>query len=368
MKSFKRELLSTINKNVSNNYGIENFDEHRFGTYHAEHVTPWSQFIKKVKISSKKSIGYSHLFISTSLLKKYTGGLKFLWKSLDENGKTLLIKLIAFRILGQKKIKLPTNTSFYWERLDALNKLKDPNDTYNPKFLHYTLNKMNLKQIGYDIEFYYTPKGVLTDFVLEQYAYKSSGEKIVYAEKGDTVLDCGGCWGDTALYFAHNVGKQGKVYTFEFIPNNIEILQTNIDLNNHLKDRIELIPNPVSNKSDIEIYFTDNGPSSSINFEPYEEQTGQTKTISIDDFVSQHDIKEVNYIKMDIEGAEPLALQGAEKTIRKFRPKLAIAIYHSMDDFVNIPKWILDLNLDYEIYLGHYTIHLEETVIFAKPK
>ena len=71
---------------------------------------------------------------------------------------------------------------------------------------------------------------------------------------------------------------------------------------------------------------------------------------------------------MDIEGTEPFALKGAEKTIRKFRPKLAIAIYHSMGDFINIPKWILELNLDYEIYLGHYTIHSEETIIFAKPR
>lgn len=71
---------------------------------------------------------------------------------------------------------------------------------------------------------------------------------------------------------------------------------------------------------------------------------------------------------MDIEGAEPFALQGAIETIKKHKPKLAIAIYHSMDDFTNIPKWILDLNLGYEIYLGHYTIHAEETICFAKPK
>ena len=70
---------------------------------------------------------------------------------------------------------------------------------------------------------------------------------------------------------------------------------------------------------------------------------------------------------MDIEGAEPLALKGAIETIRKFRPKLAIAIYHSMEDFVNIPIWISGLNLDYELFIGHYTIHTEETICFAKP-
>ena len=71
---------------------------------------------------------------------------------------------------------------------------------------------------------------------------------------------------------------------------------------------------------------------------------------------------------MDIEGAELLALEGAIKTIIKFRPKLAIAIYHSMSDFVAIPYWILNLNLGYEIFIGHYTIHAEETICFAKPR
>jgi hypothetical protein len=39
-----------------------------------------------------------------------------------------------------------------------------------------------------------------------------------------------------------------------------------------------------------------------------------------------------------------------------------------MDDMVNIPLWIEDLNLDYELYLGHYTIYAEETICFAKTK
>ena len=70
-------------------------------------------------------------------------------------------------------------------------------------------------------------------------------------------------------------------------------------------------------------------------------------------------------IKTDIEGAEPFALRGAEETLRKFKPKLAISIYHSMDDFVNIVKQINELNLGYQFYLGHYTIFGSETILFC---
>jgi hypothetical protein len=128
------------------------------------------------------------------------------------------------------------------------------------------------------------------------------------------------------------------------------------------------VEQPVSNTSNIPLYFLDNGPGSRIEFAPFAAQTGETTSITIDDFAESQAIEKIDFIKMDIEGAELLALKGAEKTIRKYRPKLAIAIYHSMEDFVSIPQWILNLDLGYELFLDHFTIYGEETVIFAKPK
>ena len=234
--------------------------------------------------------------------------------------------------------------------------------------MHYVLKKIDLKPIGYDVSFYFSEKGVATDFILEQYAYKKNDKRIVAAEMDDTVLDIGGCWGDTALYFAHKVGANGKVYSFEFIPNNLKLFNTNISLNSTLTSNISLIPHPVSKTSGDLIFFEDNGPGSRVEFQSFEGQTGTASTISIDDFVKKNKVDKIDFIKMDIEGAEPLALEGAMETIKRFRPKLAIAIYHNMSDFVTIPNWILNLNLDYEIFIGHYTIHAEETICFAKPK
>ena len=186
------------------------------------------------------------------------------------------------------------------------------------------------------------------------------------AEEGDVIIDFGGCYGDTALYFADKVGKKGKVYTFEFIPGNIKVINDNMQLNPLLRDRITIVDKPVWEYSDKITYYKDSGASIMISFEEYEGYEGKTATLSCDDFVLQNNIEKVDFIKTDIEGAEPYALKGALITLQKFKPKLAISIYHNMNDFTGIIKQIDDLKLGYKFYLGHSTINTSETVLFCK--
>jgi hypothetical protein len=71
---------------------------------------------------------------------------------------------------------------------------------------------------------------------------------------------------------------------------------------------------------------------------------------------------------MDIEGAELSALQGAEETIRAFKPKLALSVYHKPNDLTVIPRYLNGLGLGYEFFLDHFTVYEGETVLFANPK
>lgn len=73
----------------------------------------------------------------------------------------------------------------------------------------------------------------------------------------------------------------------------------------------------------------------------------------------------VTFIKMDIEGAELEALKGAAGTIKRDHPKLAICVYHKPDDIVEIPKYILELNSEYKLFLRHYSDNAGETVLYA---
>ena len=60
------------------------------------------------------------------------------------------------------------------------------------------------------------------------------------------------------------------------------------------------------------------------------------------------------YIKADIEGAEALALKGAEQAVKKHKPKMQIAAYHRSEDLFAIPEAVLNMRADYKIYLRHF--------------
>jgi FkbM family methyltransferase len=74
-----------------------------------------------------------------------------------------------------------------------------------------------------------------------------------------------------------------------------------------------------------------------------------------------------SFIKMNIEGAERAALLGTAATIARWRPKLAISVYHRPDDLWAIPKLIRELCADYRLYLRQHDGGIIETVLYAIP-
>lgn len=108
-----------------------------------------------------------------------------------------------------------------------------------------------------------------------------------------------------------------------------------------------------------------NSRGSSINDDDIVAEKIMTDMIALDDcFINEP----VTFIKMDIEGAELKALRGAERIIRERKPKLAICIYHSLEDHWEIPMYIHKLQPDYKLYMRHYHEYGIETVCYAIPK
>lgn len=83
---------------------------------------------------------------------------------------------------------------------------------------------------------------------------------------------------------------------------------------------------------------------------------------AIDDLCARD---KVTFIKMDIEGSEQEALNGAEKVIQRDKPKLAICIYHSWEDLYEIPFLIKKMVPEYRLYIRHHSDTIFETVLYA---
>ena len=301
------------------------------------------------------------------ILKHLQGIIELFYHLEDQPSRDLLLKVLSFRILSNKKVKLPLNTNEYWAQRQSLKNLIHSNETIKTKYHGWNLPLFDLRTVKYDLQLFTPSIGISATFMDRQYEYDKIAPAIK-AREADIVIDAGGCFGDTALYFAHEVGENGHVYTIEFIPSNIEIMTKNLDLNENLKQRITIVGCPLWNVSNERLYYMDQGAASSVTFSKTDETNGVALTISIDDLVKQRNIPKIDFIKMDIEGAEMNALKGAIQTIKTFRPKLAIAIYHQIEDFANVVNFIAELNLGYEFHLGHYTISAQETILFAVPK
>lgn len=89
---------------------------------------------------------------------------------------------------------------------------------------------------------------------------------------------------------------------------------------------------------------------------------GDVEVLSLD---TDLECQNASFIKMDIEGAELKALIGSKELIKKNRPKLAICIYHSCEDMIDIILYIHKLVPQYKIYVRHHSLLDTETVMYA---
>ncbi len=148
----------------------------------------------------------------------------------------------------------------------------------------------------------------------------------VTIQPGDTILDLGAYIGTSAALFSHLTGPQGQVYSFE--PIHSQALQKNIEINN--LTNVECVPAAVGDENrHISFTQSDLGVSSRQANSNESKNFHTVPQITVDEFVAERGLKKVDFIKMDIEGAEEPALRGALKTLERFKPKLSIASYHT---------------------------------------
>ncbi|WP_295428805.1 FkbM family methyltransferase [uncultured Thiodictyon sp.] len=302
---------------------------------------------------------------ATDWLRPNCENLQFLYEHLeDEVSKRLLALILAYRALGHRRVKLPLNNPDYWALFARVERSIDEAEVRDLSFHNWKIYRLKLEEFGYPFDLFIRPSGVVAQLLLQQYRCQTD-RQVIEVRPGDIVVDGGGCYGDTALYLAYKAGPTGRVFSFEFLPENLSIFERNLELNPGIAARIKIVRHPMWSSSGEYLYIESAGPATRVLPAPQSPNAVRIETLSIDDLMRCEQVSRVDFIKMDIEGSELSALKGAEQSIRRFKPKLAISVYHKLADFWEIPQWIDSLGLGYRFSLRHFTIHQEETILFA---
>lgn len=175
------------------------------------------------------------------------------------------------------------------------------------------------------------------------------------------LVDCGACTGDTMRVFVETFGPDHTFYEVEMNPFNIAKIREYAESAN-LPD-VEIFPVGVWDRQG-KAAVVDGGRVSCGSRVVADNETDGVNLDTIDNLFAD---KPVSFIKMDIEGAEQHALNGAWNVIWKHRPKLAICLYHSDQDMVEIPKMLMTRLTDYRFSVRHYSAEWYETILYAMP-
>lgn len=367
----KQDFLTAFKQNIENCSGNEfrdNWDEARFGP-EKEFGRPNKGALYKLKQLAKRLLATMGLYRldkpGVPLLGDYAEQFQWIYQRLvDAESRNWMIQVLSYRALGYRRVKLPTNNARFWSARERAERLAANSETIALGWKGRNLYKMDVSSFGYDIELFFVPSGAACLFDMRHYDGRLS-DAVIKVDEGDIVIDGGACWGDSSLYFAHEVGEAGKVYSFEFMPSNLEIFERNMSLNPKYSRRIDLVRKPLWSRSGEPLFVEGDGPGARVVPDSRQPGTLRVETLTIDDLVDEEDLPRVDFIKMDIEGAELEALRGAKNTLQQFRPKLAISVYHKLNDIWEIPQYIDSCGLEYKFFLRHFSLHGEETVLFA---
>lgn len=172
--------------------------------------------------------------------------------------------------------------------------------------------------------------------------------------KDESFIDAGAFDGDTVAAIGEMTRNEFRaVYAFEPDTKNFSVLEEK-----YREDmRVHCYPYATWD-SEAALCFSDGEAASST----IAESGKRIRAVALDDVIESP----VTFIKMDVEGAEMRSLRGARNLICRYKPKLAICVYHKADDLWKIPFLIRDLVPEYRFMLRHHSDLWFETVIYAQ--
>jgi FkbM family methyltransferase len=278
----------------------------------------------------------------------------------DIQSRLLFASLLVYRLAGHLAFRIPV--VFQNRRMDraAYKKIEDAGRMNSALAVEGRWGRLAHYDFVFNGKRYVVDCLGLEHLVFRgQYFYRRDGTTVV-PSPGDYVVDGGACLGDSTCVFSNAVGPRGKVFAFDPLHAHIEILRHNV--------RQFVYPNVTIMPFGLADHNFASSPCKAAGYDPgFSVRGGNAPLRTLDNCLEAGEIDRVDFIKLDIEGSELDAIRGATGVIDKFRPRLAISIYHAPDDLFNIILYIKERHPLYRMFLDHYTIHSEESILYCLP-
>ncbi len=204
---------------------------------------------------------------------------------------------------------------------------------------------------------------VLRMFQMDDLGYLRSSAYAIYRHPqalprpGEVILDVGAYDGDTAWGFYELAGREATVHCLEPVADNYAALVRNIAERGL---EASIIPHNFGAWNvRAQVCIAEKGTASH-----HCEEGAMAQVLPIDEFAAEYNTA-INFIKMDIEGAELEALQGAAEVVRANKPTLQICVYHRIEHLWEIPLWVHEQVPEYRLYFGHHCLYWTDSVLYA---
>ncbi|MDR3151420.1 MAG: FkbM family methyltransferase [Holosporaceae bacterium] len=182
---------------------------------------------------------------------------------------------------------------------------------------------------------------------------------------GDVFIDAGASMGYFSLLMANAVGETGHVYALEPSKRDYKRLESNIELNG-LSGTVSHYPYALADLKGSATLLVAGEERNALNtlgsefgVKGVEKTRSETvDTVTLDGFIEEEEISKVDVLKLDVEGSELKALEGARKTITKHKPAImlgvnAVALKACGADTLRVEKLLSEF--------GYYMYKLVET-------
>lgn len=294
--------------------------------------------------------------------------------------KTLVVVIAAACALAYSFPYLVASTALAWlfahgktSGCDWGSALSSYNTTYeeNERGARLLGAMRSVERDGQGLELWNTPNGPVwcpvgsAKAIAQDLAEQNRGiydQSGAGARRGDIVLDVGA---NVGLY-TRSALKAGAslVVAIEPVPANVECLRRNLKTDIEA-GRVLVIEKGAWDKDDfLEMNIDpENMAADSFVISPAgAKHQLRLPLTTLDRIATEASLPRVDFIKMDIEGAERQAVAGAATLIRRYKPRLALCVYHLPDDPVVLPRLVTSLRADYRqscgsCFYGFFTVH-----------